>query len=408
MINETEVVGSDTVEPPVCPFAQDVRLEHDPRYAKLRVDEPVSKVRMPHGGDAWLVTRYEDIKSVLTDSRFRRAPMEGRAVTAATKDIGKARSAILPMTDPPEHTQIRRLVTKAFTVRRIEELRPRVQATADELLDAMEASGGPADLVAALCLPMPITIIAQLLGVPTPDQRKVHSWVRAMLSISDHTPEEVAHATAEFKAYMAEVLEERRRTPDDDLITQLIQVQEEGDRLSMDELHSIVMLLFVAGHESTQNQITNFTYTLLTRPDLWQELLAHPERLPEAIEELLRYLPLGFAGLPLWTAEDVPLANVLIRKGDSVLLAKTSGNRDAAVFDRADEIDFQRAAVPHLAFGHGPHYCIGAQLARMELQVALGTLLRRFPRLQLAVPDEELRWREGAFMRGLIDLPVTW
>lgn len=392
------------------PFGEDVRLDLDPVYARLRAEEPVVRVRLTGGGEVWLVTRYEDIKSLLSDTRFRRSPDPGddkQPIAALTGGASRG-PALLPVADPPEHTRLRKLVTKAFTVSRIDALQPHVQKTCEELLDLIEAAGGPADLVTGLALPLPTLTVAGLLGVPSLDLMQVREWTSAMLSSSDRSYEDIVKAKAEFRAYMEEVVDLRTAEPADDLISELIKVHEQGDRLTRDELLTLIMLLFVAGHETTMFEITHFLYVLLTNPELWRQLRQAPDVLPRAIEELLRFVPLGFGGVPLTAAEDVELGGVTIRAGESVLLPKSSGNRDAAVFDDADTLDFGRPPVPHLAFGHGPHFCLGAQLARMELRTVVGTVIRRFPQMRLAVPAEDLTWRTGSLMRGLVALPVRW
>lgn len=367
-------------EPSLYPFEGDTRLDLDARYAKLRADEPVSRVRMPNGEEAWLVTRYADIKAVLTDGRFHRSLVDGQDMTVATRGlVGMERSATLPMTDPPGHTEIRRLVVKAFTARRIEGLRDHTQVIVDGLLDNMKEAGSPADLVRHLALPLPISVIAELLGIPQPDHGRVRAWVDALLSVIDLPAERIQEAKTEFETYMTDVVAQRRNNPGDDLISDLLRVREQDDKLTEDELLSLVMLLFVAGYETTVSQLSNFAYTLLTHPNLWSELQDDTALLPQAIEELIRFVPLGFAGLPVRAVEDVRFHDVLIRAGDFVLLPKSSGNRDELVFERPDEIDFHRGRNLHLGSGHGAHYCLGAQLARMEIQTAIGALLRRSP-----------------------------
>lgn len=392
------------------PFEHDVRLDLDPEYERLRANEPVARVCLAGGADVWLVTRYDDIKSVLSDPRFRRSydPGDARQPIAALKKGARRSPALLPIADPPEHTRLRRLVTKAFTVHRIDAMRPYVQQTCDNLLDAIEQTGTPADLVRGLALPMPVLTIAGLLGVPAVDLDQMRDWVSAMLSSTGRSPEDIAAAKARFSRYMEDVVDERTVSPGDDLISELIRVRDEGDRLDREELLTLIMLLFVAGHETTMFQIAHFLYTLLTHPEQWAQLRDEPAMLRQGIEELLRYVPLGFGGVPLTAAEDVELAGTTIRAGESVILPKSSGNRDASVFDHPDELDFHRPPTAHLAFGHGAHFCLGAQLARMELQVAVGTVVRRFPKMRLAVPDEQLAWRSGSLMRGLVALPVEW
>jgi nocardicin N-oxygenase len=392
------------------PFEGDVRLDLDPVYELMRSTEPVARVRLTSGGEAWIVTRYEDMKAILSDPRFRRSVDPGddrQQITALAK--GARRSpAMLPIADPPEHTRLRRLVTKAFTVGRINALRPHVQQMCDDLLDKIEQTGAPADLLRQMSLPMTIDAIAVLLGVPSFDLDRMREWVAVMVATTDKTAEEIAEIKAQYTAYMEDIVDKRTADPGDDLISELIRVRDEGDSLDREELMTMIMVLFVAGHKTTSYQIVNFIYTLLTHPEQWAQLRDDPGVLYRAIEELMRWAPLGFAVLPLTAAEDVEIAGVTIKAGDAIILPKYAANRDGEVFADPDVLDFDRPVCPHLAFGHGPHFCLGAQLARMELQVAIGTVVRRFPNLRLAVPAEDLEWETGAVMRGIKALPVTW
>ncbi len=229
-----------------------------------------------------------------------------------------------------------------------------------------------------------------------------------MVSTGDRTPEEIIEVKAQYGVYMEDIVDKRTADPGRDLISELIRVHDEGDRLDREELMTMIMTLFVAGHKTTSYQITNFIYALLTHPEQWAQLRDDPRVLRRAVEELMRWSPLGYAVLPLTAAEDVEIGGVTIKAGDAVIMPKYAANRDGDAFPDPDVLDFNRPVCPHLGFGHGPHFCLGAQLARMELQVALGTVVRRFPHLRLAVPAEELEWESGAVMRGLKALPVAW
>lgn len=389
------------------PFSSPDRLNLDPFYAQLRKREPLIRVRLPYGEQAWLATRYADVRTVLGDPRFSRAAAVHRdepRMMPRQMDPG-----ILHM-DPPEHTRLRRLVAKAFTARRVEQLRPRAREIADELLDEMAAEGPPADLVAGFATPLPIAVICEMLGVPKDDQDKFHVWSEAALSTTSLTLEQVDEYWQNLLGYMAGLIAERRRQPTDDLIGALVRARDEdNDRLSEEELLRLATGLLVAGHETTVTQIPNFGYVLLTHPDQLAELRDRPELVPAAVEEMMRYIPLGVAAsFPRYATEDVELSGVLVRAGEPVLASVASANRDEEVFPHPDELDFGREANPHVGFGHGPHHCVGAQLARMELQVAIGTLLERFPKLRLAVPEEELEWKSGSLARGLNRMPVAW
>jgi cytochrome P450 len=388
------------------PFAPADRLNVDPRFTKLRAERPVLRVRLAYGGDAWLVTRHADAKTVLADPRFSRAATVGKDVPRTTA-AGPAPASILSF-DPPEHTRLRRLLAKAFTVRRVEALRPSAQRIVDDLLDAVLAAGAPADLSAALCWPLPITIICELLGVPFDDQEQFRSWTDLLLVLSGD-PSQTQTARDELSDYIVGLIARRRTEPSDDLLGTLVSARDDQDRLSEEELVSIAIDVLVGGHETTAHQNGNFVYTLLANRGYWDELIANPALVPVAVEELLRIVPLNAsAGFTRIVTEDVELGGQLLRAGDAVVIQTGSANRDEAVFGRPDELDFHRADNPHLAFGYGAHHCIGAQLSRMELQTVLATLVRRVPTLRLATTPDEVTWRTDRLVRGVTALPVTW
>jgi cytochrome P450 len=388
------------------PFGPPEGLNLNPTYARLRT-EPLVKVEMPYGGVAWLATRYEDVKFVLADLRFSRAEAVGKDVPRVMPPI-EQETSILSM-DPPEHSRLRKLVAKAFTARHIERLRPRTQAIIDELLDEMIASGSPADLAESLSWPLPITVICELLGVPVEDRDRFRVWTDQLLSLAGAEIQQTEQARANLDAYLAELIARRRAEPTDDLLGQLVVARDEGDRLSEEELVTFGVTLLVAGHETTANQTGNFVYLLLTQPELWQQLVANPDLVPSAVEELTRFVPLGAsAAFGRIALEDVEVGGQLVRKGESVMTQNGSANRDEAVFDRPDEINLTREQNPHVGFGHGVHHCLGAPLARLELQLAVGTLVRRLPGLRLAVPADDVAWRVNRLVRGVRALPVAW
>jgi cytochrome P450 RapN len=287
----------------------------------------------------------------------------------------------------------------------MDEFRPRVQRIVDHLVDGLIAAGPPAELIEGLTLPLPITVICELLGVPFEDRNRFRAWSERVVSISAYPADEIEAAGAALKDYLAELVARRRAEPTDDLLGVLVDAED----LSRDELVNFGVTLLVAGHESTANQLGNFIYTLLTRPDQRALVIADPGLLPSAIEELLRYVPIQTsAGGPRVALEDVQVGDVLVRRGDTVLPQLASANRDELVFDQPERLDLARGRNPHLAFGHGVHFCIAAQLARIELQIAVGTLLRRLPAARLAVPADELPWKTGMLVRGLRALPISW
>lgn len=388
------------------PFGPPVGLEPHPRYAELR-EEPLARVDMPYGGQAWLATRYEDVKVVLADPRFSRSETVGRDVPRTTPNR-QIESSILSM-DPPEHSRLRKLVARAFTSRSVERLRPRTQEIVDGLVDAMIAGGQPADLAEALSWPLPITVICELLGVPVEDRDRFRVWTDQVMAMSGEDADAVERARDLLNGYLAELIAERRENPTDDLLGELVMARDEGDRLTESELVTFGVTLLVAGHETTANQTGNFVYTLLSRRDLWDLLVAEPDLVPTAVEELLRFTPLGAAAnFPRIATEDIEVGGRTVRKGDAVVVQMASANRDASVFESPGEIDLRRGDNPHVAFGHGVHHCLGAPLARMELQLAIGTLVRRLPSLRLAVPADEVPWRSNRLVRGVRALPVAW
>jgi cytochrome P450 len=389
------------------PFSDPDRLNLDPLYAELRRENPVVRVRLPFGQQAWLATRYQDVKVVLGDPRFSRAASIGRdEPRTSPQPIG---GGMLSM-DPPDHSRLRRLVAKAFTARRVEQLRPATTAIADELLDAMVAAGPPADLVERFSTPLPVRVICRLLGVPAVDQHLFRIWSEAIISTTSLAPETVMEYLRCLHAYMAGLIAQRRARPTDDLIGALVQARDDdNDRLTEQEMVELAAGLLAAGHETTVTQISNFVYVLLTHPEQLALLRARPELVPGAVEELMRYVPLGVAAaFARYATQELDLGGVRIGAGEPVIAAVSSANRDATVFDEPDRLDVTRGAGPHVGFGHGVHHCLGAQLARMELQVALATLLERLPDLALAVDEKDLEWKSGLLVRGLRSLPVTW
>ncbi|MEV5507608.1 cytochrome P450 [Streptomyces orinoci] len=393
-----------------CPFRHDDALEPDPFMARMRVEAPIARVRMPYGeGECWLVTRYEDVRTVTQDRRFSRAAVIGRDFPRITP-APIVQSEAINVMDPPALSRLRRLVTKGFSNKQVEELRPKTQQVVDALLDTMEAHGQPGDIAKDLAGKLPLTTICELLQVPAAERPQLRSWAMAMMSMKPADREKAAEAKAGLREYFAELTAERRRNPGDDLLSNLATAEVDGERLDDKELAVMGMLLLVTGHDTTTYEICNIVYTLLTHPAHLAQLRARPELLPQAIEELLRYIPFRQGvGIPRVALEDVQLDGVTIRKGDVVHVSYLCANRDDRAYDRPDELDFEREdPAPHMTFGNGSHHCLGAHLARMELQIAIGTLLRRFPELRLAVPPEEVEWNTVSIWRYPLALPVAW
>ncbi|MEV5600578.1 cytochrome P450 [Streptomyces sp. NPDC052299] len=384
------------------------RLELDPAYARLRSEEPVARVTMPHGGDAWLVTRYADVRAALSDTRLSRAAAVGKDVPRSSPLIQQADS-LLSM-DPPEHTRLRRLAAKAFTARQVAAVRPRVQSIIDALVDALEDSGPPADLATGLAWPMGITVICETFGIPEEDRGRFREWTDAMMALTVTDPATIQAARDSLDGYLRELIARRIAEPGDDLLSRLVTSREGVDRLTERELGVFAVDLLTAGHETTANQTGNFLYTLLSRPPLWDSLVKDPDLVPAAVEELLRYTPLATSVAPFSriAVEDFELAGQLVRAGDAVVAQTDAANRDGTVFENPEELDFNRETNPHVAFGHGAHHCPAAPLARLELQTVIATLARRLPGLRLAVPADEVEWNTNRVMRGVTRLPVEW
>lgn len=392
-------------EPLRYPFEPSPSIYHPaPIFADLRRTRPVAKVMMSDGTPAWLLTRYADVRQVLTDARFSRAKASGSDAPRA--ELGALEMESLIGMDPPEHTRMRRLVAYAFTPRRVEALRSRVAGIVDDLLGAIEKLPRPADLVEHFSTPLPIQVISELLGIPPADRHLCKAWSDTMMGDWGRD----AQATQEALDGFAGVIAARRAHPGDDLISALVSAQDDRGRLSDRELLMVCIGVLIGGHETTTNQINLFVLTLRQNPGELARLRADPALVPQAVEELIRVTQFGDTGvmLPRITTEEVELSGVTIPAGSAVLAAFIAANRDPDVFPDPDRLDLSRTGAPHLGFGGGVHHCLGAQLARMELQEALRGLLRRMPDLRVAAEESELRLRPGLVVRSLEALPVVW
>ncbi|HTU73682.1 MAG TPA: cytochrome P450 [Trebonia sp.] len=382
-------------------------LSQDPHalYPRLRPGGPARPVILPNEWPGWLVTSYEDARRLLADARL------SKDVTRAVGLFppGTARAYESPLvagmlnSDPPDHTRLRRLVTKAFTAGAVEQLRPRIEQAADGLLDAMPADS-TVDLLDAYALPLPITVICELLGVRAADRDEFRAWTLAFVT---NTPEvELAEAGRRLTAYLTALISDKKSSPADDLLSRLVQVSDEDGQLSAAETLSMAFLLLVAGFETTVNLIANGVRALLHHPGQLALLRSEPSRLPGAIEEILRFDgPLHIATVR-FTTEPVPAGDTEIPAGQLVHVSLLAANRDGDRFPDPDRFDITRQPAGHLAFGHGIHHCVGAPLARLEGQVAIGRLLRRFPGITLDGDPGGLAWRDSTLMHGLISLPV--
>ncbi|MER6868932.1 cytochrome P450 [Amycolatopsis sp. NPDC000673] len=359
---------------------------------------------MPFGEPAWLATRYADARFVFGDRRFSRAMSVDRDYPRPNEyrlgDLG------LMGMDPPEHSRLRTAISKAFSVKRVETLRPWVRQLAEQLVEKMLVQRPPVDLMEALAFPLPIAVICQLLGVPEADRAQFRVWSDAVISTGLGQSATMGEALGDLISYMSELVAERRETPQDDLISALIQASDLGQALTESEVMLLAVGLLVAGHETTVSEIGNFAYVLLDRSNEWRRLVDEPGLIPAAVEELARFVPLGtLARFPRYATEDVEVGGFLVRKGEAVLPCISAPNHDPRRFADADALCLDRTDNPHLTFGHGPHFCPGAALARLELQEVLRVLTVRAPAMRLA---GEVVWKRGAQARSPLALPVEW
>ncbi|MFD3751834.1 cytochrome P450 [Streptomyces cyaneofuscatus] len=375
-------------------------------YAALRARGPIRRVRIPEGTHAWLVVGYEAGRTLLADQRLSKQWAEASPALGVTK-VSAGTSML--SSDTPDHTRLRKLVAREFTPRRMEQLTPRVQEMTDELLDRMLAAPDRrADLVESLSYPLPMNVICELLGVPFLDRTAFREWSNQAASSVDVSKRD--SSTRAMAAYLTALLQDKRARPGDDLKSALIHTaDEDGDRLSADELMGMAWLLLVAGHETTVNLITNGVHNLLAHPDQLAALRADFGLIDNAVEEILRFE--GPVETPTYrfTTEPVDIGGTVIPGGgELVLVAMSDANRDPARYPDAARFDITRDARGHIAFGHGIHYCLGAPLARIEARVAIRSLLERCPELRLTADPATLDWRTGILMRGPLSLPVAW
>ena len=383
-------------------FAQ--MREHDPVFCQPGIDGETM---------IWFVTRHDDVAAMLLDERFVRDPRLALAdEQLAAQEPPPAIAAIdnhMLNRDGDDHRRLRRLVTKAFTPKVVEQLRPRIQSIADELLDAVEARGAM-DLSAEYAFPLPITVIAELLGVANADQDRFREWSDAIITpvVGPEALERFLGQMGEFVEYLTELFAARRAQPQDDLVSALLAARDASDALTEEEVFGTVVLLIVAGHETTVGLIGNAVVSLLSHPEQLARVRADASLIPAAIEEVLRYEGPVERTLNRWAATDVELGGQTIRRGELVIAILGAADRDPDRFPEPDRLDVRREDTRHLAFGRGSHYCLGAPLARLEAEIALETLVRRLPGLRLAVVPDELEWRPTPGFRRLVTLPVAW
>lgn len=394
-----------------------------PAFSWLRTNAPVYQINMQGDRPAWIISRYEDVDTVLKDQRFVKnvrnalSPEELSQkfpwVQPDPQQQQQSGNAFLSHHmlnfDPPDHTRLRSLVNLSFTPRLVEQWRERIQAITDELLDAVQERG-EMELIGEFAFPLPMMVITEMLGVPTVDRMRFRTWSNQVVEASGNFEafQDLRESLREFRNYLSDLIAQKSKQPSEDLLSKLIRTEAEGEKLTEEELIAMVFLLLVAGHETTVNLIGNGVLALLQYPDQLEKLKQDPSLIKSAVEEFLRYQGPLITATQRWLSEDVEMGGQLLRRGDQVLVLLASANRDDQRFADAEGLDITREENHHLAFGKGIHFCLGAPLARLEGQIAIGTLLRRMPHLNLAIDPQDLVWRPGMLIMGVNNLPVTF
>ena len=376
--------------------------------AGLRERGPIHRAALPDGTAAWVVIGYDEAADALSDPRLSVAAMTAAGVIDSGKLTPAQRNGLLrglTSTDPPDHTRLRRLVSSAFTARRVAAMRPWINSLTETLIDGF-APAGRVELMSQLALPLPMLVISEMLGIPEVDRPRFREWSRALIS-SMGTPDFPLDSALEFLDFLRVLCADKREHPDDGLISALIRARDDGVALSEDELTSMVFLMVIAGHDTTVGLIGNGMYLLLNNPEQLDAVRADPSLLPAAIEEFLRLESPVPIGTFRCAVDSFEIAGTRIETGDLVLISLQSANLTPAQFTDPERLDPGRSQGRHLAFGHGIHYCLGAPLARLEAEAAIGALLRRFPALRLEDPAAELAWSRSAFVHRLDTLPLA-
>ncbi|HEV2372327.1 MAG TPA: cytochrome P450 [Streptosporangiaceae bacterium] len=397
----TDAAEAATIEQPRnFPFGGVTGIAVDPLYTWLREHEPVSRIRLAFGADAWLVTRHEDVRTVLTSPSFSRAMAAGRDVPRA---VAEDFNGGLVGMDPPQHTALRSLVSAPFTRAAAVGLRARVEEIVGELIAGMAGRSGPVDLAESFAVPLTLTLICEVLGVPHADRAQFREWTEA--GMADEADKDSA---VKLWQYHIDLIAERHKNPTEDLLSY---VAAEGQRCGYDqtELAMLAMTVLIAGYLTASTQLPTMFYILLKNPSLHRQILDSPAIIPTAVDELVRWIPLEVHGAPpRYAAEDIVLSGTRIRAGEPVIGFTTAANRDPRVFADPETIDLTRNPNPHLSFGAGAHYCLGVALAKTELEAGLSALCAAFPDMRLAVAEEDIRWKNNPLVRGVEKLPVTW
>ncbi len=396
--------------------------------AQFREKGPVHEVVFAHGAKVYLVTGYDEVRALVSDPRVSKdgrrmnelfvrhsgadarhdddhGAGDGQDDSSESAGFDDDLAAHMLNSDPPRHTRLRALVSKAFTPQRIERLRPHIVELADQLLDKV-ADQPVADLVDSYAIRIPITIICELFGMPEQDREQFRLWSLKLVG-AGQDPEEVADASRKVTEYANALINDKRANPGDDMVSELVRVTDGGDRLTQGELVAMIFVLVVAGHITTIYSIASSIHSLLRHPDQLAKLKADPSLMPAAVDELLRFDGASGVGTFRFTTQDIPIGGTVIPAGNILALSWHAANRDSSHFADADRLDLNRHPLGSMAFGHGLHYCIGVPLAKMQIEIALSRLITRFPDLRLACDPGELRWDNSALLRGLLALPVT-
>lgn len=392
------------------PFQPANAVEPPAEWAKLRQGCPVAHIRMPSGDPAVLLTRYDDVRQVLADQRFTRNLAQEGASRVAANEGGSVfeQKEAAEISGGETHEKWRKFITRWFTVKRISAMQESIETMANRLIDEMIAKGSPADLVPHLSFPLPVWVIAEILGISVDDRDKLAFWSNSMLTMTQFTQDEVNKAQGEFLHFILGHIAQKRANPGDDLLSDLIRAADEGEKINERILIMTAQGILVAGHETTSNMISKMVAMLLANRHCWAQLVADPSLVRTAVEEALRFDANGGFGLPRFVTEDIEVSGAKIPAKTTVICSMSAANRDEKAFERADEMILTRAPNAHLSFGMGPHSCVGQALARTELQTVLNVLLRRLPTLELAVPVDEIPRREGLIVGGIEKLLVRW
>ncbi|MFC7322933.1 cytochrome P450 family protein [Halobacillus campisalis] len=378
-----------------------------PFYKQLRSLDPIFPMSQTGEQTSWIVTKYDHVKELLKSKSFIKDQSKFMEHSSSEEPdlITSVFQNMMLDVDPPDHTRLRKLVQPYFNPKKIKELEPRISEIADQLLADISRKEGAIDLIEDFAFPLPIIVISELLGVPAEDRNKFRKWSQTILSAADNLEADFIHDTEDFLTYLKKLFDERKENPQEDLISSLLQAEEEGDQLNREELYSMIVLLIIAGHETTVNLIGNTMLALFEHPEQLEKLQADLTFTDSAIEEGLRfYSPVDFS-TARWAEEDVDFHGRTIRRGDLVLASLSSANRDEDKFENAETFDITRSQNPHIAFGYGIHFCLGAPLARLEGNVAIKKLLTTFPDIRLY--DSHPRWQHVFLLRGLSELKVA-